>query len=125
MPNLFAPVVRLLVGATAALATLAPALAQTTPAKSPIPLASDAMPLDDYLALLARISPAAHDGANAFLAAHHQRCGRALTTLQLRQALAEGGGDPVLMAMIRASHLGDRKAVAELGGRIDCARRAP
>ena len=62
------------------------------------------IPMADYLGLLARISPAARDGAQAYLLAFQQRCGRALTTMELRQAIAQGEGDPVLMAMVRASH---------------------
>lgn len=62
------------------------------------------VPLDDYLALLARISPAARDGAQAYLRAFAQRCGRPLTALELRKAIAQGSGDPVLMGMVSASH---------------------
>jgi hypothetical protein len=65
------------------------------------------MPIEDYLALLARIAPAAHDGARAYRQAWQQRCGRSLTTAELRVAMAVGDGNPVLMGMIRASHLRD------------------
>lgn len=71
----------------------------STPASTP-----DDVPLEDYLALLAQISPAARDGAQAYLRAFAQRCGRPLTALALRKAIAQGSGDPVLMGMVSASH---------------------
>jgi hypothetical protein len=80
--------------------------------------------MEDYLALLARIAPAAHDGARAYRQAWQQRCGRSLTTEELRVAMAVGDGDPVLMGMIRASHLRDSASVAGLATRIDCTRGA-
>jgi hypothetical protein len=85
---------------------------------------ADDMPLDDYLALLAQISPAARDGAQSYLQAFQQRCGRSLTAAQLRQAVSEGDGDPVLMGMIRASQLQDGAAIHQLGQRIDCKPRS-
>ncbi|MBX3642074.1 MAG: hypothetical protein KF720_03275 [Rubrivivax sp.] len=78
------------------------------------------IPMPDYLGLLNQISPAAQRGAQAYLLAFEQRCGRPLRTAQLRQAMADGGGDPVLMAMIRASHLRDTSALGPLGQRIRC-----
>ncbi len=80
------------------------------------------MPMDDYLALLARIAPAAHDGARAYRQAWQQRCGRALTTAELRVAMAVGDGNPVLMGMIRASHLRDTASLSNLALQIDCTR---
>ena len=85
---------------------------------------ADDMPLDDYLALLAQISPAARDGAQSYLQAFRQRCGRSLTAAQLRQAVSEGDGDPVLMGMIRASQLQDGAAIQQLGQRIACKPRS-
>ncbi|GAC1354841.1 MAG: hypothetical protein NVSMB34_07350 [Variovorax sp.] len=82
------------------------------------------MPLDDYLALLAQISPAARDGAQAYLQAFQRRCGRSLTAAQLRQAVSEGDGDPVLMGMVRASQLQDSAAIQQLGQRIACKPRS-
>ena len=81
---------------------------------------SDDMPMPDYLGLLGQISPAAQRGAQAYLLAFERRCGRPLRTAQLRQAIAVGDGDPVLMAMIRASHLRDTSALGPLGQRIRC-----
>jgi hypothetical protein len=81
---------------------------------------TDDMPMPDYLRLLGQISPAAQRGAQAYLLAFEQRCGRPLRTAQLRQAMADGDGDPVLMAMIRASHLRDTSALGPLGQRIHC-----
>jgi len=82
------------------------------------------MPIEDYLALLARIAPAAHDGARAYRQAWQRRCGRSLTTAELRVAMAVGDGNPVLMGMIRASHLRDAAALASLASQIDCTRGA-
>ena len=84
------------------------------------------MPLADYLALLEQIAPAAHDGAQSYLQAFQQRCGRSLRAAELRRAMSDGDGDPVLMAMIRASQLRDASALAQLGQRVACdPRRAP
>lgn len=95
----------------ATLATLAgsPTLAQTSPARGALQSA-DAMPLTDYLGLLGQIAPAAEDGAKAYLSAFQQRCGRVLSTAELRRSMTQGEGDPVLMGLIRASHLKDAAA---------------
>ena len=95
--------------------------AQTSPAQ-PGTLGTGEMPIEDYLALLARIAPAAHDGARAYRQAWLQRCGRPLTAAELRVAIAVGDGNPVLMGMIRASHLRDAAALASLASQIDCTR---
>lgn len=78
------------------------------------------IPMADYLGLLAQIAPAARDGAVAFVEAHRQRCGRELSSGELRTAMASGSGDPVLMAMIRASQMRDAKSLAALGSRVTC-----
>lgn len=90
----------------AALATLAgsAALAQTSPARGALQNTDD-MPLADYLGLLGQIAPAAEEGAKAYLSAFQQRCGRTLSTAELRQSMTQGEGDPALMGLIRASHL--------------------
>lgn len=75
-------------------------------AQAPAELKDD-LPLEIYLDALAQISPAARDGASAYLDAFRRRCGRNLNTVELRRAVAEGGGDPVLMAMMRAAALRD------------------
>ena len=100
-----------------------PVRAQTSPAQPGAPVAGE-MPIEDYLALLARIAPAAHDGARAYRQAWLQRCDRPLTTAELRVAMAVGDGNPVLMGMIRASHLRDAPALASLAAQIDCTRGA-
>ncbi len=100
-----------------------PVQAQTSPAQ-PGARGTGDMPIEDYLALLARIAPAAHDGARAYRQAWQQRCGRPLTTAELRIAMAVGDGNPVLMGMIRASHLRDPAALASLASQIDCTRGA-
>ena len=89
-------------------------IGRRAPANTPAAAADD-MPLADYLGLLAQIAPAAEDGAKAYLLAFQQRCGRQMSTADLRRAMSDGDGDPVLMAMIRASHLRDTSALAQLG----------
>ena len=54
----------------------------------------DDVPIDTYLALLAQVAPPARDGAEAYMAAFRSRCGRALRTIELRRAFAQGNGDP-------------------------------
>jgi hypothetical protein len=103
-----------------AFATALPALAQ----KSPEPAVMGDVPMADYLALLQQISPAAHQGAQAYLQAHERRCRRSLSNRELRQAMAEGDGDPLLMAMIRASHLQDGPGLTRLGEQVSCTRKA-
>jgi hypothetical protein len=88
------------------------------------PATADHMPMADYLGLLVQIAPAAAEGAKAYMQAYQQRCGRQLSTADLRRSMSDGDGDPVLMAMIRASHLRDATALAQLGQRVACERRA-
>lgn len=97
-----------------------PALAQTVSE----PAVTGDVPMADYLALLQQISPAAHQGAQAYLQAHERRCRRSLSSRELRQAMAEGDGDPLLMAMIRASHLQDGQGLTRLGEQVSCTRKA-
>lgn len=90
----------------------------------------DDMPMQDYLGLLAQISPAARDGAQAYLQAFQQRCGRTLTTMALRAAISQGDGDPILMGMVRASHPSQEAqrdtTLKQLAQRIHCdGRSAP
>jgi hypothetical protein len=87
------------------------------------PALQDEITLDDYLAALAQVSPAARDGAEAYRSAFARRCGRALTVRELRRLVAEGDGDPVLMAMIRAKAQQDEPAIVALAPSIACSRR--
>lgn len=82
------------------------------------------VPLADYLGLLRQIAPAAETGARDYLAAFARRCGRPLTPAELRRAMADGDGDPVLMALIRVSHLGDTAGREQLVGQIRCPGKA-
>jgi hypothetical protein len=82
------------------------------------------VPLADYLALLRQIAPAAEAGAQDYLAAFARRCGRPLTPVELRRAMADGDGDPALMALIRANHLGDTAGREQLAGQIRCPGKA-
>src|SRR2546423_1548475 len=86
-----------------------------------LPLRDD-VPIDEYLALLAQVAPAARDGAEAYMAAFRARCGRALLAVELRRAFAEGSGDATLMAMVRASHQKDAAVLQRLGAGITCSR---
>ena len=98
-------------------------MAQAAAPSAAVPIADD-MPLDDYLGLLTQIAPASHDGAQAYLRAFQQRCSRPLKTAELRRAMSDGDGDPVLMAMIRASHLREVNTLTQLGLRVACDRRS-
>ena len=84
---------------------------------------TDNLSLDDYLVLLERIAPPAREGAESYLAAFRQRCGRLLTAQELRQAVADGAGDPVLMAMVRASALRDAALLQRLATSVPCPTR--
>ena len=94
-------------------------LSQTSPARGALP-STDDVPLADYLGLLQQIAPAAEEGTQAYLAAFHQRCGRTLSTPELRRAMTEGEGDPVLMGLIRASRLKDSVARDQWVQRLRC-----
>lgn len=109
MPKITFAVVLLHLFATAALAQAVPDYRED-------------LPLEDYLATLGRLSPAAREGAEAFLQAHRVRCGRALSTLELRRAVADGSGDAVLMGMIRAAYERDTAATQRLSAAIVCRR---
>ncbi len=85
---------------------------------------SDNVPLADYLGLLRQIAPAAEAGARDYLAAFARRCGRPLTPAELRRAMADGAGDPALMGLIRANHLGDTAGREQLAGQIRCPGQA-
>lgn len=103
------------------------ALAQTSPAFGPLPPApsqdaSGDMPLADYLGLLKQIAPAAESGARTYVAAMQLRCGRALTTTELRQAVSEGEGNLALMGLIRAAHQKDTAARDRLISQLPCPR---
>ena len=112
------------------------AWAQNLPAGTPLPgtqgdtpttqgtPSSDNVPLADYLGLLRQIAPAAEAGARDYLAAFARRCGRPLTPAELRRAMADGDGDPALMGLIRANHLGDTTGREQLAGHIRCSGKA-
>lgn len=82
----------------------------------------DDIPMDVYLDSLAQISPAARDGADRYLQAYRSRCGRSLTTRELRRAVADGNGDPVLMGMIRGAYQRNAHALRTLAASISCVR---
>ena len=92
------------------------------------PAAAEDVPMEDYLGLLAQISPAAREGAQGYLQAFQRRCGRALTTQELRRAVSDGDGDPVLMGMIRANHPSQQAqrdiTLKQLAQRIRCDQRS-
>lgn len=89
--------------------------------ETPTPLQDD-VPLGAYLEALAQISPAAREGASAYLDAFRRRCGRPLKTVELRQAIADGAGDPVLMAMMRAAFQRDPATLQHLSDSVSCVR---
>lgn len=103
------------------------AQAQTNPAFGPLSATpgqdtSGDMPLADYLGLLKQIAPAAENGARTYLGALQLRCGRTLTTAELRQAVSEGEGNPALMGLIRAAHQKDTAARDRLVAQLPCPR---
>lgn len=83
---------------------------------------TDDVEMADYMQALSRLSPAATEGAAAFMQAFLARCGRPLRTLELRRAVAEDAGDPVLMQMIRAAYERDAAAAHGLASQVDCSR---
>ncbi|HEX7647283.1 MAG TPA: hypothetical protein VF450_07745 [Noviherbaspirillum sp.] len=80
----------------------------------------DDVPLSAYLDALERIAPAARIGADAYLDAFRRRCGHALETVALRRAIADGSGDPVLMAMMLAASRHDTASLRRLSGSVSC-----
>jgi hypothetical protein len=111
----------------AALAALAAmggtvALAQTSPARG-APASPDDVPLADYLGLLGQIAPAAEAGARDYLSAYQTRCGRTIGSAELRRAMTQGEGDPVLMGLIRANHLQDAAARTQWTQQVRCSQK--
>lgn len=100
------------------------ALAQTSPIRGAPASAqlvpSTDVPMPDYLGLLGQIAPAAQEGAQAYLSTIQRRCGRSLSVLELRRAISDGTGDPVLMAMIAASHRRDAQALDAASRQVVC-----
>lgn len=108
-----------------ALAIAGAVQAQTSPAFGALPASPAATPGDDialadYLGLLRQIAPAAEHGARTYLAGAQLRCGRTLSTAELRRAMSQDSGDPVLMGMIRAAHVNDTAARYQLVAQIRC-----
>lgn len=100
--------------------------AQTSPAHGPLSPAQAAptvrdQELADYLALLQRIAPAARVGATNYVAGMQLRCGKTIGAAELRVAMATEGGDPTLMALIRAEATQDRSAMRRLMAELPCA----
>ncbi len=81
---------------------------------------SDDVPLDEYLRALEQIIPAARDGAEAYMTAFENKCRRPMSTIELRTAVSNGNGDPVLMAMIRAKHYKDLSVLQSLATAVQC-----
>jgi hypothetical protein len=86
-----------------------------------LPMTND-VPLADYMQALAQVNPAAATGAASFMQAFRAKCGRDLMTMELRAAVAQGRGDPVLMQMIRAAYDHDEGATRRLAALVDCTR---
>jgi hypothetical protein len=80
------------------------------------------MPMAEYLALLGQIAPAAQDGAIAYTLAYERKCKTPLSSTQLRRAISDGSGDPLLWQMMRAAHARDSTTLAQLGPQIQCGR---
>ena len=82
----------------------------------------DDVPLDEYLRMLEVIAPAARGGAEAYMAAFQRKCGRPLKTIELRRAVADQQGDPVLIQMIQATHYRNPDALKQLDAMVSCQR---
>lgn len=108
-----------------------PAAAQTSPARAALatiaapapPAPSEAHQVSDYLGLLQQIAPAAEGGARTYLAAIRLRCGRSLDITELRRAMAQDSGDPVLMGLIRATATQDHVARERWVAQLACTRQ--
>ena len=113
--------------ALAGLAVAGIAASQTpvTPgaATQPPIAAPAALPMQEYLAVLQRIAPAARDGAEAYLQAFARRCRRELTVAELRRRVADDGGDPLLMQMMRAAHVRNLALLEALAASVRCGAR--
>ena len=81
------------------------------------------LPMQDYLFLLQQIAPAARDGAEAYAQAFARRCRREMTVAELRRRVADDGGDPLLMQMVRAAHARDRALLEALAASVRCGAR--
>lgn len=93
---------------------------RNTPANARDDSVVDDIPLADYLALLGKIAPSAETGARSYMDAFQFRCGRPLSTGELRRAVSQDNGDPVLMGFIRAAQVRDITARQRLAERITC-----
>lgn len=93
-------------------------------AERPMPLPmQDDIPLAGYLDTLERIAPAAREAADLYLDVFRRRCGKPLDTVGLRRAIADGKGDPVLMAMMLAAFQRDTAKLWRLADAVSCATR--
>jgi hypothetical protein len=75
----------------------------------------------DYLGLLRSIAPAAEAAARTYVAAMRLQCGRTIDVANLRSAMARGGGDAVLMGLIRAAASQDTAERNRLVTQMRCA----
>jgi len=96
-------------------------LSAATPLKAQVLL--DDVPMEDVLAALGAIHPAARTGAETYRQAFRMRCGRDLTAIELRHALEDGSGDPVLLGLMHAEQANDADARRRLVNGITCGRR--
>lgn len=83
----------------------------------------DNVPLEEYLSALEQILPAARNGAEAYMSGYASNCGRAITTVELRRAVSERMGDPVLMGLIRAAYYKDAAQMQQLKSVVKCPSR--
>ena len=83
----------------------------------------DDVPMEDVLSALGAIHPAARTGAETYRQAFRMHCGRDLTAIELRHALEDGSGDPVLLGLIHAEQTNDGAARHRLVNEITCGRR--
>lgn len=82
----------------------------------------DELSLSEYLAIVEQVAPAARAGAEIYVGAFRERCGRPIRVGELRAAFAEGAGDPTLMALIRAAFSKDGASIDRLRASLPCPR---
>lgn len=78
------------------------------------------VPMEDVLAAISQISPLAREAADHYRDGFLARCGRPITSMELRRAFAAGRGEPVLMTMVTALARQDTLALNTLKGTVPC-----
>lgn len=78
--------------------------------------------LEEYLTTLGQINQAARVGAEVYLRVYQNRCGHPMGVGELRRAITDGNGDPVLMGIIHAAYHKDASTLRAMSTQISCGR---